>query len=67
MSLKDIARDLYHAQQAVEALEKELAAAPVEEEVLVKARLAEARAELQQLRNILAGRKKSATLKRKFV
>ena len=60
MSIRQIARELYRSRQQVEKLEKELAAAPhseQEEIEEIRERLRGARAEMQQLENIMAGAK----------
>lgn len=66
MSLKDVAKDLYRAQQEVERIQELLAAAGPEDEQELKARLRDAQAEWKYLRNIINGRKKSTVLQRKF-
>ncbi|MGD2096949.1 MAG: hypothetical protein PVG35_05165 [Desulfobacterales bacterium] len=55
MSIKGIARELYHLQQVVDALEKKLAAAPFGERADLERQLQKARAEHRQLRRILDG------------
>ena len=57
MSIRQIARELYKSKQQVEGFEKELAEAPPSEQDEIKERLRIARAELQQLENIMAGAK----------
>ncbi len=66
MTIRGIALELYSAQQKVEKLEKELAAASVEEEVELRQQLKAAQQEYQQLRNILNGRKRSSLSPRKI-
>ncbi len=55
MSIRGIAKDLYRRQQAVEALEKKLASAPLEMRAEIKRQLHKAKAEHRQLRRILDG------------
>ena len=55
MSIRGIAKDLYRLQQTVDALEKELALAPLQERPDIERRLQKARAEHHQLRRILDG------------
>lgn len=57
MSIKAIARELYRAQQQVEQLEKQLAAAEFPQQEAIKGKLRTARAEYEQLRRMLNGRK----------
>lgn len=57
MPIRQIARELYRLQQKVEKLEAELAAASFSEQPAIKEKLRIARAERQQLRNILDGEK----------
>ena len=66
MSLRDLARELYRAQQEVERLEKLLLSATPEEELEIQSELQDARAERQQLQKIIDGRKDSAPLQRRF-
>lgn len=66
MSLRDLARELYRAQQEVERLEKLLLSATPEEEVKIQGELQDARAERRQLQKIIDGRKDSAPLPRRF-
>ncbi|MFH1020408.1 MAG: hypothetical protein V1782_07335 [Pseudomonadota bacterium] len=66
MSLRDLARELYRAQQQVERLEKLLLSATPEEEATIQSELQEARAERRQLQKIIDGRKDSAPLPRRF-
>ena len=66
MSLRDLARELYRAQQQVERLEKLLLSAAPEEEMTIQSELQDARAERQQLQKIIDGRKDSAPLPRRF-
>jgi hypothetical protein len=66
MSLRDLARELYRAQQEVERLEKLLLSATPEEELEIQSELQDARAERQQLQKIIDGRKDSAPLPRRF-
>ena len=55
MSIKGIARDLYRLQQAVDALQKKLASAPLDKRADLERQLQKARAEHRQLRRILDG------------
>lgn len=66
MSLRDLARELYRAQQQVERLEKLLLSATPEEEMIIQSELQDARAERRQLQKIIDGRKDSAPLPRRF-
>ncbi|MHB1015012.1 MAG: hypothetical protein ACYC2W_07015 [Desulfurivibrionaceae bacterium] len=66
MSLRDLARTLYRAQQQVERLEKLLLAAPPEQETSIRLELEEARAERLQLQKMIDGRKDSSPLPRRF-
>ena len=66
MSLRDLARDLYRAQQQVERLEKLLLAAAPEEETAIQSELQDARAARQQLQKMIDGRKDSSSLPRRF-
>ena len=66
MSLRDLARELYRAQQQVERLEKLLLSALPEEEMEIHRELEEARAERRQLQKIIDGRKDSSPLPRRF-
>lgn len=66
MSLRDLARELYRAQQQVERLEKLLLSATPEEEAAIEGELQEARAERRQLQKIIDGRKDSSPLPRRF-
>ena len=66
MSLRDLARELYRAQQQVERLEKLLLSATPEEETIIQGELQDARAERRQLQKIIDGRKDSAPLPRRF-
>ncbi|HCC55537.1 MAG TPA: hypothetical protein DEQ20_11565 [Desulfobulbaceae bacterium] len=66
MSLRDLARELYRAQQQVERLEKLLLSASPEEELVLQGELQEAQAERQQLQKMLNGRKDTSPLPRKF-
>ena len=66
MSLRDLARELYRAQQEVERLEKLLLSATPGEEMIIQGELQDARAERRQLQKIIDGRKDSAPLPRKF-
>jgi len=56
MSIQLIARELYQLRQQVEALEKELAAAPFDKRIGLEKKLQRARDEMQQMRKILDGR-----------
>lgn len=66
MSLRDLARELYRAQQQVERLEKLLLSASPEEEVTIQGELQDARAERLQLQKIIDGRKDSSPMPRRF-
>jgi len=66
MSLRDLARELYRAQQQVERLEKLLLSAAPEEEAAIQSELQDARAERQQLQKLIDGRKDSSLLPRRF-
>jgi len=66
MSLRDLARELYRAQQQVERLEKLLLSAAPEEETAIQNELQDARAERQQLQKMIDGRKDSSSLPRRF-
>lgn len=56
MSVQLIARDLYRFQQEVDRLEKKLAEAPCADRDALKLKLARAKAERDQMRQILDGR-----------
>ena len=66
MSLRDLARELYRAQQQVERLEKLLLSASPAEEMGLRRELEEARAERLQLQKMINGRKDSSPLPRRF-
>lgn len=66
MSLRDLARELYRAQQQVERLEKLLLSASPAEEMEIRRELEEARAERSQLQKMINGRKDSSPLPRRF-
>jgi len=66
MSLKDLARELYRAQQQVERLEKRLSSATPEEETAILGELQDAQAERLQLQKMIDGRKDSSPLPRRF-
>ncbi|MBA3003097.1 MAG: hypothetical protein FP813_04495 [Desulfurivibrio sp.] len=66
MSLRDLARELYRAQQQVERLEKLLSSATPEEEIAIRHELQDAQAERRQLQKMIDGRKDSSPLPRKF-
>lgn len=66
MSLRDLARELYRAQQQVERLEKLLSSATLEKEVAIRQELQDALAERRQLQKMIDGRKDSSPLPRKF-
>ncbi len=57
MPIRMIARELYRAQQKVDLLEKELAAAHPGDHDAIREKLRTARAEWQQIRHILDGEK----------
>ena len=56
MSVQLIARDLYRFQQEVDRLEKKLSEAPLANRDALKLKLARAKAERDQMRQILDGR-----------
>ena len=66
MSLRDLARELYRAQQQVERLEKLLLSASPAEEMEIRRELEDARAERLQLQKMINGRKDSSPLPRRF-
>lgn len=66
MSLRDLARELYRAQQQVERLEKLMSSATPEEEAAIRHELQDAQAERCQLQKMIDGRKDSSPLPRKF-
>ncbi|MFA6283236.1 MAG: hypothetical protein WCT30_07220 [Desulfurivibrionaceae bacterium] len=66
MSLRDLARELYRAQQQVERLEKLLLSASPLEEMGIRRELEDARAERLQLQKMINGRKDSSPLPRRF-
>lgn len=66
MSLRDLARELYRAQQQVERLERLLLSATPAEETVIQCELQDARAERLQLQKMIDGRKDSSPLARKF-
>jgi uncharacterized protein YlxW (UPF0749 family) len=66
MSLRDLARELYRAQQQVERLEKFLLSVSPAEEMEIRRELEEARAERLQLQKMINGRKDSSPLPRRF-
>ncbi|MDX1708779.1 MAG: hypothetical protein R3274_09285 [Desulfobacterales bacterium] len=55
MSIKGIAKDLYRCQQAVDALEKKLASAPLQKRSDIERQLLKAKAEYHHMRRILDG------------
>ena len=55
MSIKLLARDLYHLQKEVERLEERLAVAPMEERSRIEEALRKVRAEKNQVRRALDG------------
>jgi len=55
MTIRAIAKDLYHFQQEVAALENKLDAAPQEAKADIERQLRKARAEWNRLRRILDG------------
>jgi len=57
MPIRLIAKELYRLQREVERLEKELQSAPPQKHDAIKEKLRKARAEWQQMRNILDGEK----------
>ena len=66
MSLRDLARALYRAQQQVERLEKLLLSASPEQETSIRLELEDARAERLQLQKMIDGRKDSSPLPRRY-
>jgi len=66
MSLKDLARELYRAQQQVEKYEKLFREASLGQEEEVRVLLEEARAEWRQIRSIVDGRKSAPIARRKY-
>lgn len=66
MSLRDLARELYRAQQQVARFEKLLLSASPQEEVELRRELEEARAERLQLQKIIDGRKDFSPAPRRF-
>lgn len=66
MSIRDLARELYRAQQQVERLEKLLLSALPQEETAIQCELRDALAERQQLQKMIDGHKDSSPLPRKF-
>ncbi len=62
MSIKLIAIELYRAQQKVNQLEEELNLAPESKKDSLRDTLRQAKAEWQQLRNMLDGRKAAASI-----
>ena len=57
MSIRMIARDLYHLEQEVEKLEKELVRATIEERPALKDQLRKVKADRDKLRRALEGSK----------
>ena len=55
MTIRAIAKDLYHFQQEVAALEKKLDAAPQEAKADIERQIRKAKAECNRLRRILDG------------
>ncbi|MGD2023508.1 MAG: hypothetical protein PVG96_17845 [Desulfobacterales bacterium] len=55
MTIRAIAKDLYHFQQKVDELEKKLAAAPQEAKDDIERQIRKAKAECHRLRRILDG------------
>ncbi|MHB1378442.1 MAG: hypothetical protein ACYCX0_02310 [Desulfurivibrionaceae bacterium] len=66
MSLRDLARELYRAQQQVERLERLLLSASPAAAAAIQFELQDARAERLQLQKMIDGRKDSSPLPRKF-
>ena len=60
MPIRMIARELYRLQRELEAIEKELRAAPPQAQESIRDKLRKKRAEWQQVRNILDGEKAQA-------
>lgn len=60
MSIRLIAKDLYRLVQEVEKLEKQLAAAPMEQHAAIAEALRQARAEKDRLQRALEGQKDQA-------
>lgn len=55
MTIRLLALELYRSKKTVEALEKELANAPVDQHTQIKEKLRKARAEMNHLRRALDG------------
>ncbi len=61
MFLRALARDLYKSQKEVEGLEQQLQdAVPVPKQEELKEQLRQARAELEQIRKVMEGRKEQS-------
>lgn len=56
MSIKLLAKDLYHLQKEVDRLEEELSAATLDDRAVVEEKLRKARAQRAQLRRALDGK-----------
>jgi hypothetical protein len=66
MSIRSLARDLYQAQQAVDALQKKHDAAAPDAQAALARELALARKDLQMLRRMLDGEKESGSFRQRF-
>ena len=66
MSIKNLARELYRAQQNVERLEKLLLSAALQDEEAIRGELQDAQAERLQLQKMIDGRKDFSPLPRRF-
>jgi len=64
MSIRMIARDLYHLEQEVEKLEKELVRAPIEERPALKDQIRKVKADRDKLRRALEGSKEPPPYRR---
>ncbi len=62
MSIRMIAKELYHLQREVEKLEAEIESAPSHEREAIEERLRIARAERDRMRKILDGEKVTPSL-----
>ncbi|SHO51664.1 hypothetical protein [Desulfopila aestuarii] len=66
MSIRAIARDLYRAQQQVDKLEKEMAAASLADQDLLRGELRQAKKEMEMIKRMLDGEKESGKFRNKF-
>ena len=64
MSIRMLARDLYHLEKEVERLENELNSAPLEERPELKDRLRKVKADRDKLRRALEGSKETPPYRR---